>query len=69
MSMSHQIERDWSSDRTYHAAGLFIQMLGAIERGRFAKARRTRDQLANLGYIVSFRPEQRLRSDRKAVAR
>ncbi len=61
-------QRDWSSDRTYHAAGLFVLMLGAIERGQFTKAGRTRDQLANLGYVVSFRPEQSPRIDRKAVA-
>jgi len=60
--------RDWSSDRTYHAAGLFIQMLGAIERGRFVEAGRTRARLATLGYVVSFRPERSPCLDRKAVA-
>jgi len=60
--------RDWSSDRTYHAAGLFVLMLGAIERGEFTKARRTRGELASLGYVVSFQPEGRPRTARKAVA-
>ena len=61
--------RDWSSDRTYEAAGLFITMLGSIERGRFTAASQTRAKLAALGYVIDFRPDRRTTADRKAVAR
>lgn len=59
--------RDWSSDHTYEAAGLFIALLGSIERGKFREAIRARDRLATLGYLITFQPGRRPALDRKAV--
>jgi hypothetical protein len=50
--------RDWPSDRVARANGLFVRMTGAIDHGEFAEAAEARAKLADLGFVVSLRPDR-----------
>lgn len=58
--MSNAIRSGPMSDRTYLAAGLFASMALAIELGQFTKASRAKNQLAELGFNVTFRRRPRI---------
>jgi hypothetical protein len=60
---------DWPSDRSALANGLFARLTDAVDHGRFSKAAEARAKLAELGFLVTMRPERTRRPERKGVER
>jgi hypothetical protein len=58
---------DWPSDRSALATGLFARLTDAIDHGRFSEAAETKARLAELGFIVTLRPDRTKRADGKGV--
>jgi hypothetical protein len=48
----------WPSDRAAEALGLFHHLTKAIDYGRFQEGIRAQKRLAELGFVVRFRPDR-----------
>jgi len=65
--MPKQSRDDWPSDRSALANGLFARLTDAVDHGRFTEAAEARAKLADLGFIVTMRPERTRRPEAKGV--
>jgi hypothetical protein len=67
--MPKQARNDWPSDRSALANGLFARLTDAVDHGRFTEATEARAKLAELGFIVTLRPDRTRQPERKEVER